>query len=142
MADSDKMTPMMKQYLCAKAETPPGSILMFRLGDFYEMFFEDASRAAPILDVVLTRRAGTPMCGVPYHAIDAYLPKLLDAGIKVAIAEQMEDPKMKDLSLTTERRLTAQGRKPVLDRHQTYSIMFSILGRRNVTIRLGMSMEL
>ena len=93
MADSDKITPMMKQYLQAKAETPPGSILLFRLGDFYEMFFDDANRAAPILEVALTKRAGYPMCGVPYHAIDSYLPKLLDAGVKVAIAEQMEDPR-------------------------------------------------
>ena len=90
----EKITPMMKQYLQAKAETPPGSILLFRLGDFYEMFFDDANRAAPILEVTLTKRAGYPMCGVPYHAIDAYLPKLLDAGVKVAIAEQMEDPKL------------------------------------------------
>ena len=55
---------------------------------------DDAVRAAPILDVVLTRRAGYPMCGVPYHAVESYLPKLLDAGVKVAIAEQMEDPKL------------------------------------------------
>ena len=94
MADPDKITPMMKQYLQAKAETPPGSILLFRLGDFYEMFFDDANRAAPILEVALTKRAGYPMCGIPYHAIEAYLPKLLDAGVKVAIAEQMEDPKL------------------------------------------------
>lgn len=94
MAESDKITPMMKQYLQAKAETPPGSILLFRLGDFYEMFFDDANRAAPILEVALTKRAGYPMCGVPYHALEAYLPKLLEAGVKVAIAEQMEDPKL------------------------------------------------
>lgn len=90
----EKITPMMGQYLKVKAETPPDSILLFRLGDFYEMFFDDAVKAAPILEVVLTRRAGYPMCGVPYHAVDAYLPKLLDAGMKVAIAEQMEDPKL------------------------------------------------
>ncbi len=88
----DAITPMMKQYLQVKSETPPDSVLLFRLGDFYEMFFEDAVKASPILEVVLTKRAGYPMCGVPYHAVDAYLPKLLDAGVKVAIAEQMEDP--------------------------------------------------
>ncbi len=93
-ADNEKITPMMKQYLQAKAETPSGSILLFRLGDFYEMFFDDATRAAPILEVTLTKRAGYPMCGVPYHALEAYLPKLLEAGVKVAIAEQMEDPKL------------------------------------------------
>ncbi len=65
---------------------------MFRLGDFYEMFFEDAQRAAPILGVALTRRCGYPMCGVPYHALDAYLAKLIRASCKVAICEQVEDP--------------------------------------------------
>ena len=94
MAEEVNMTPMMKQYLQVKSEVPDGAILLFRLGDFYEMFFDDAVRAAPILDVVLTRRAGYPMCGVPYHAVESYLPKLLDAGVKVAIAEQMEDPKL------------------------------------------------
>ncbi len=94
MSDNEKITPMMKQYLQAKAETPAGSILLFRLGDFYEMFFDDATRAAPILEVTLTKRAGYPMCGVPYHALESYLPKLLDAGVKVAIAEQMEDPRL------------------------------------------------
>ena len=88
-----KLTPMMKQYRRVKAEAPPDSVLFFRLGDFYEMFFEDAKRAAPILEVVLTNRGGVPMCGIPYHAVDTYLPRLLDAGVKVAIAEQMEDPK-------------------------------------------------
>ena len=66
---------MMKQYLEVKASTPSDSILLFRLGDFYEMFYDDAVKAAPILEVVLTKRAGYPMCGVPYHALEAYLPK-------------------------------------------------------------------
>jgi DNA mismatch repair protein MutS len=92
--EEKKLTPMMKQYRKVKADTPPDSVLMFRLGDFYEMFFDDAKRAAPILDVTLTSRGGVPMCGIPYHAIDAYLPRLLDANVKVAIAEQMEDPKL------------------------------------------------
>lgn len=86
------LTPMMKQYLQVKAEAPADSILLFRLGDFYEMFYEDARKASPVLEIALTKRAGYPMCGIPYHAIDNYLPKLLDAGIKVAIAEQTEDP--------------------------------------------------
>ena len=92
MAEPEKVTPMMKQYLRVKAETPEDSILMFRMGDFYEMFFDDAKRAAPALDVVLTKRAGYDMCGVPYHALDTYLPRLIEAGFKVAVAEQMEDP--------------------------------------------------
>jgi len=84
----------MRQYMQAKAETPADAILLFRMGDFYEIFFEDARRAAPLLDVVLTQRAGVPMCGVPYHALNGYLSRLLEAGVKVAIAEQIEDPKL------------------------------------------------
>ena len=88
----DDLTPMMRQYRRIKAELPEGVVLLFRLGDFYEMFFEDARRAAPILGVALTRRAGTPMCGVPYHALDGYLAKLIRAGVKAAVCDQMEDP--------------------------------------------------
>jgi DNA mismatch repair protein MutS len=67
--------------------------LLYRLGDFYEMFFEDAKTAAPILNVALTKRGGTPMCGVPYHAAQSYLARLLKAGKRVAIAEQTSEPK-------------------------------------------------
>lgn len=89
-----KLTPMMKQYRQVKSEIPEDAILLFRLGDFYEMFFDDASRAAPIMDITLTKRGGVPMCGVPFHALENYLPRLLEAGVKVAIAEQVEDPKL------------------------------------------------
>jgi DNA mismatch repair protein MutS len=88
----EELTPMMRQYRRIKAELPEGVILLFRLGDFYEMFFDDAREAAPILGVALTQRGGTPMCGLPYHAIDAYLAKLIRAGKKAAICDQMEDP--------------------------------------------------
>lgn len=84
----------MRQYREMKDGLPKDVILLFRLGDFYEMFFEDAKFAAPILDVTLTKRAGTPMCGIPYHALENYMPRLLEAGIKVAIAEQIEDPRL------------------------------------------------
>ena len=87
------LTPMMKQYLEAKAAIPADAVLLFRLGDFYEEFFEDAEKVSRALDLVLTRRQNMPMCGFPYHALDTYLPRLINAGIKVAIAEQMEDPK-------------------------------------------------
>ena len=90
--DEKNLTPMMKQYLQVKSEAPKDAILLFRLGDFYEMFYDDARKASQILEIVLTKRAGYPMCGIPYHAVDNYLPKLLDAGVKVAIAEQLEDP--------------------------------------------------
>ncbi len=86
------LTPMMKQYLDVKKDAPADAILMFRMGDFYEMFFDDAKKASPVLEIALTTRAGAPLCGVPWRAIDAYVPKLLDAGFKVAIAEQLEDP--------------------------------------------------
>ena len=92
----DNVTPMLKQYQEIKARHN-NSILFFRLGDFYEMFGEDAQKACSILDVVLTSRdAGKsgriPMCGIPYHAAENYIPKLIKAGLKVAICEQVEDP--------------------------------------------------
>ncbi len=88
------LTPMMQQYREAKAAIPPDAVLLFRLGDFYEEFFEDAERVSSVLELTLTRRQGYPMCGFPYHALDTYLPRLVAAGVKVAIAEQMEDPRL------------------------------------------------
>ena len=92
-----KLTPMLAQYLRLK-ERHRDAILMFRLGDFYEMFFEDAERAAAILDITLTARnkhdaTPIPLCGVPFHAVEPYIQKLLGAGLKVAICEQVEDPR-------------------------------------------------
>ncbi len=89
---SEELTPMMRQYAGIKREIPKGAILMFRLGDFYEMFGEDAISAAPILGVTLTRRGPQVMCGVPHHALNAYLAKLIRAGKTAAICEQVEDP--------------------------------------------------
>lgn len=79
--------------MAMKREIPSGAILMFRLGDFYEMFGEDAAIASPILGATLTKRNGMPMCGVPYHAINSYLAKLIKAGKTAALCDQMEDPK-------------------------------------------------
>lgn len=87
-----KTTPMMEQYRRIRKDLPPDTILFFRLGDFYEMFFDDAQIAAPILDIALTKRNGYPMCGIPYHAADSYLAKIIRAGVKVAICDQVEDP--------------------------------------------------
>jgi DNA mismatch repair protein MutS len=92
MAKDTSPTPMMEQYFRLK-ELHPDAILFFRLGDFYEMFYEDAKIAAPVLDIALTSRQKVPMCGVPYHAVNSYLPKLLRQGFKVAVCEQVEDPK-------------------------------------------------
>ena len=88
-----ELTPMQRQYRAIKRELPPGAILMFRLGDFYEMFGEDAVVASPILGATLTQRAGQQMCGIPYHALDAYLAKLIRAGKTAALCDQMEDPR-------------------------------------------------
>ncbi|MGA2090677.1 MAG: DNA mismatch repair protein MutS [Endomicrobiales bacterium] len=85
------LTPLMSQYQDIKTQYP-GVILFFRLGDFYEMFGEDANRASGILNLVLTHRQETPMCGVPHHAATAYIKKLVAAGEKVAICEQLEEP--------------------------------------------------
>ena len=92
------LTPMMQQYRRIKRETPP-SILMFRLGDFYEMFFDDALTASRILGITLTAREGgkgnkVPMCGVPYHAAQEYIARLIRAGHKVAVCDQVEDPSL------------------------------------------------
>ena len=91
------LTPMMKQYMEIKAQYKD-SILFYRLGDFYEMFFEDALTASKELEITLTGKdcgqaERAPMCGVPYHAVDIYLNKLIEKGYKVAICEQVEDPK-------------------------------------------------
>ncbi len=91
---AEELTPMQRQYRAIKNTLPPGSILMFRLGDFYEMFGEDAVIASPILGATLTQRAGAPLCGIPYHALDAYLAKLIRAGKTAAICDQMEDPRL------------------------------------------------
>ncbi len=85
------LTPLMQQYSAIKAEHP-GVILFFRLGDFYEMFGEDAVKASALLEVVLTKRQSVPMCGVPYHAANSYIRKLIKAGEKVAVCEQLEEP--------------------------------------------------
>lgn len=83
---------MMKQYLAMRRELPADVLLLFRLGDFYELFFEDAKTAAPVLNVALTKRNGIPMCGVPHHSAQSYINKLVQAGKRVAIAEQTTEP--------------------------------------------------
>jgi DNA mismatch repair protein MutS len=85
-------TPMMKQYLAIRRELPEDVLLFFRLGDFYELFFEDAKVASPILNVALTKRNGVPMCGVPHHSSQGYIAKLIKGGKRVAIAEQTTEP--------------------------------------------------
>ena len=96
--DEAKLSPMMRQYLENKKEVPD-ALLFYRIGDFYEMFFEDAIKASKALDLVLTGKdcgleERAPMCGIPYHAADSYVSKLVSQGFKVAIGEQVEDPKL------------------------------------------------
>lgn len=98
MSNTPKLTPMLKQYLEIKGEHPD-AILFYRMGDFYEMFFEDAEIASQILGIALTSRSHKdeenkiPMCGVPYHALTGYLAKMVQSGYRVALCEQVEDPK-------------------------------------------------
>jgi DNA mismatch repair protein MutS len=91
MASDAQLTPMMAQYRRIKSELPKDALLLFRLGDFYEMFFEDAQLGAQLLNVALTKRGVIPMCGIPFHAANAYIGRLLKAGRKVAICDQVED---------------------------------------------------
>src|SRR5207245_10911242 len=95
---TEASTPLMRQYSAIKKEHP-SALLFFRLGDFYEMFFEDAVLAAKELQITLTSRnkekgIAVPMCGVPYHAAEGYISKLIRKGFKVAICDQMESTKL------------------------------------------------
>ena len=80
---------MMAQYLSIKRQNP-NCLLFYRMGDFYELFFDDAKSGADILNITLTKRGSTPMCGIPFHAANNYIGKLLQAGCKVALCEQTE----------------------------------------------------
>jgi DNA mismatch repair protein MutS len=88
----DALSPMMQQYQRLRKSIPPDTLLLFRLGDFYEMFFDDAKEASGLLNVALTKRNGVPMCGVPYHAAHGYIRRLIKAGRRVAICDQMSEP--------------------------------------------------
>jgi DNA mismatch repair protein MutS len=86
------LTPMMQQYQRLRASVPADTLLLFRLGDFYELFFEDAKSASSLLNLALTKRNGVPMCGMPYHAAQGYIAKLITAGRRVAICDQTSEP--------------------------------------------------
>lgn len=89
---ADSLTPMMQQYQRLRASVPADTLLLFRLGDFYELFFEDAKEASGLLNLALTHRNSVPMCGMPYHAAQGYIAKLIQAGRRVAICDQTSDP--------------------------------------------------
>ena len=90
-APEPQLTPMMAQYRRVKSELPKDALLLFRLGDFYEMFFEDAVEGARLLNVALTKRGVVPMCGIPHHAFNSYVARILRAGRKVAVCDQVEE---------------------------------------------------
>src|SRR5882724_2543382 len=95
---ADASTPLMRQYHAIKQQVPK-ALLMFRLGDFYELFYDDAVVAARELEITLTARnkekgAAIPMCGVPYHSAEGYIARLIQKGYRVAICDQMEDPRV------------------------------------------------
>jgi DNA mismatch repair protein MutS len=89
---AESLTPMMQQYQRLRASVPADTLLLFRLGDFYELFFDDAKDASALLNLALTKRNGVPMCGMPYHAAQNYIAKLIKAGRRVAICDQTSDP--------------------------------------------------
>jgi DNA mismatch repair protein MutS len=89
---ADALTPMMQQYQRLRASVPPDTLLLFRLGDFYELFFDDAKEASGLLNLALTHRNSVPMCGMPYHAAPGYIAKLIQAGRRVAICDQTSEP--------------------------------------------------
>ncbi|CAI9084551.1 DNA mismatch repair protein MutS [Candidatus Methylacidiphilum fumarolicum] len=93
MKEKENLTPMMRQYWEIKQKLPPDVLLLFRLGDFFELFLDDAKEGARILNLVLTQRQGVPMCGVPVENIEGYVSKLVKAGKRVALCDQMEQPK-------------------------------------------------
>ena len=112
MAKDEKgLTPMMKQFFSMKAKHPD-ALLLFRCGDFYETYCDDAIETSKILGITLTKRnngaaSGDEMAGFPHHALDTYLPKLVRAGKRVAICDQLEDPKKKREEIKGKRGLTA-----------------------------------
>ena len=111
-----KMTPMLEQYVHWK-DTYPDCLLFFRMGDFYEMFFEDAKTASAVLDITLTSRSKDsenqiPMAGVPFHSVDSYLGRLVAAGYRVAICEQITEPDGRTLVERSVTRIVTPGTWP------------------------------
>jgi DNA mismatch repair protein MutS len=131
-------TPMRQQYLSIKSQHPD-CILLFRLGDFYETFDDDAKTVARVCDMVLTSRPvgndqRVPLAGVPYHSIDGYIAKLVEAGYRVAIAEQMSEPG-KGLVEREVRRVVSKGtvvEPGMLDERRNNYLMAIVAGRRGI----------
>lgn len=141
-----RLTPMLKQYFAIK-EKYPESILFFRMGDFYEMFFEDAVRAAPVLEIALTSRSkhqgrDIPMCGVPYHAAETYINRLISRGLKVAVCDQVEDPRQaKGIVAREVTRVVTPGMvlSEELDDPKTARYLAAITASRKEGLRFGLA---
>jgi len=106
---AEAVTPMMKQYQGLRAQAPRDALLFFRLGDFYELFFEDAHEGARLLGLTLTKRNGVPMCGLPYHAAEGYVTKVLAAGRRVALCEQVGEVRSGQMVERSIRRILSPG---------------------------------
>ena len=106
---AEAVTPMMKQYQGLRAQAPKDALLFFRLGDFYELFFEDAQEGARLLGLTLTKRNGVPMCGLPYHAAEGYVTKVLAAGRRVALCEQVGEVRSGQMVERSIRRILSPG---------------------------------
>src|SRR3989475_11610023 len=109
MATETQLSPMMAQYRRIKSELPRDALLLFRLGDFYEMFFEDAQVGAQLLNVVLTKRGLGRMCGIPFHAANTYIGRLLKAGRNEAICDQVGEARPGEVVRREETRLLSPG---------------------------------
>lgn len=123
-------TPMMQQYESMRQRLPANTLLLFRLGDFYELFQEDAQDGARILGITLTQRNGIPMAGIPYHAASSYIPKILAAGKKVAMCEQLEPPQAGKLVKRSLTRILSPGtlleEDQIASTHNTYMAALSL----------------
>src|SRR6187455_187806 len=145
---SDASTPLMRQYNSIK-EQVPNTLLFFRLGDFYELFFEDAVTAARELEITLTARnkekgAAIPMCGVPFHAAEGYISRLIQKGFRVAICDQVEDPRFaKKLVKREVTRIvtpgTAMDANLVRSRENNYLAAVARVGERSAVAHVDLS---
>lgn len=124
--EKEKLSPMLKQYFDLKKKHPD-ALLLFRCGDFLECYFKDAENAAKILGITLTHRSRelfdgkpTPMAGFPYHALDTYLPKLIRAGHRVAICDQLEDPKTKTVKRGVSELVSPQAEKEKEEKEEVF----------------------
>ncbi|MDR0679913.1 MAG: DNA mismatch repair protein MutS [Puniceicoccales bacterium] len=133
LSSTPKPTPMMQQYNEIRASLPEKTLLLYRLGDFYELFDEDAKVGAKVLSIVLTHRGGSPMAGIPYHSAESYISKLLHSGYKVAICDQIGEPKPGQLVKRAISRILTPGTviadQYIEAKHNNYILSFQLSKR-------------